>query len=102
MTEEIRNIIRLDQPVGPKPEVSLPKPEVGQPAFGDIMKNLIGDVDRLQKTTEAATGKMLTGELEDVHQVVVAMEEAQASFRLLMEVRNKMVEAYKEVMRMQV
>ena len=70
--------------------------------FGNVLGNLVQDVDRLHKTAEAATEKLVTGQLEDVHQVVIAMEEAQTSFRLLMEVRNKMVEAYREVMKMQI
>ena len=72
------------------------------PSFGDTLKGLIGDVDRMQKTAEETTKRMLTGEIEDVHQVMVAMEEAQTSFQLMMEIRNKIVDAYKEVMRMQV
>ncbi len=72
------------------------------PSFSGIMKNVIKDVDDLHKTAEETTEKLITGELKDVHQVVVAMKEAQISFRLLMEVRNKMVEAYKEVMKTQV
>ena len=59
-------------------------------------------MDDLHKKAEVATGKMVTGELKDVHQVIMAMEEAQTSFRLMMEVRNKMIEAYREVIRMQV
>jgi flagellar hook-basal body complex protein FliE len=72
------------------------------PSFGETLKGLIGDVDKMQKTAEETTKRMLTGEIEDVHQVMVAMEEAQTSFQLMMEIRNKIVDAYKEVMRMQV
>jgi len=72
------------------------------PSFGDTLKGLVGDVDNLQKTAEESTRRMLTGQIEDVHQVMVAMEEAQTSFQLMMEIRNKIVDAYKEVMRMQV
>lgn len=71
-------------------------------SFKKVLGNIIKDVDELHKTAVKTTEKMITGELEDVHQVVVAMKEAQISFRLMMEVRNKMVEAYKEVMKMQV
>lgn len=71
-------------------------------SFGETLKGLVGDVDRMQKTAEETTKRMLTGEIEDVHQVMVAMEEAQTSFQLMMEIRNKIVDAYKEVMRMQV
>ena len=73
-----------------------------RPEFSEVIGNLVKDVDSLHKTAADATEKLVTGELEDVHQVVVAMEEAQTSFKLLMEVRNKMVDAYREVMKMQV
>ena len=72
------------------------------PGFCDTLGGLLHDVDSIQKSSNEATRRMLTGEIEDVHQVMVAMEEAQTSFQLMMEVRNKLVEAYREVMRMQV
>ncbi len=74
----------------------------GVESFKDSLSNLVSDVDQMQKTAEEATHRMLTGELEDVHQVMIAMEEAQTSFQLMMEIRNKILEAYKEVIRMQV
>ena len=84
------------------PALRLPTTPAGRPSFGEMMGNLIREVDRIQKIAEEATQKTLSGEAEDVHQVVIAMEEAQVAFRLLLEVRNKMVEAYKEIIRMQV
>ncbi len=85
------------------------RPTIGHPedietegTFKESLRNLVNDVDHMQKTAEETTHRMLTGELEDVHQVMIAMEEAQTSFQLMMEIRNKIVEAYKEVIRMQV
>ncbi|NQT34106.1 flagellar hook-basal body complex protein FliE [bacterium] len=78
------------------------QPSGGAVPFKNILGNLIKDVDDLRKTAHKTTEKLITGELEDVHQVMVAVEEANISFRLMMEVRNKMVEAYKEMMKMQV
>lgn len=72
------------------------------PSFGDTLGGMIRNVDGMVQTAHDAARRMLTGEIEDVHQVMVAMEEAQTSFHLMMEVRNKIVEAYREVMRMQV
>ncbi|RKY86908.1 flagellar hook-basal body complex protein FliE, partial [candidate division KSB1 bacterium] len=46
--------------------------------------------------------KLLTGEIKDVHDVMVAVEKANTSFELMMEIRNKMLDAYREIMRMQV
>ncbi|HEB85004.1 MAG TPA: flagellar hook-basal body complex protein FliE [Bacteroidetes bacterium] len=77
------------------------KPE-GAAGFQETLKGLVQDVDRMQKTAAESTQRLLTGQIEDVHQVMVAMEEAQTSFQLMMEIRNKIVDAYKEVMRMQV
>ncbi|NQU06880.1 MAG: flagellar hook-basal body complex protein FliE [Calditrichaeota bacterium] len=98
--------LNLELPDGLKPAgTSTPLgriPSTGGPSFGNMIGNVIKDVDELHKTAEQTTEKLITGELEDVHQVVVAMEEAQISFRLLMEVRNKLVEAYREVMKTQV
>ena len=46
--------------------------------------------------------QFLTGEIENVHDVMIAVEKAGISFEMLMEIRNKMIEAYHELMRMQV
>ncbi len=96
----------LKLPDGLRPAGEPPRPAPGsvaeRPSFKKVMSELVKDVDNIHKTAEKATEMLVTGELEDVHQVVVAMEEAQISFRLMMQVRNKMVEAYKEVMKMQV
>ncbi len=94
--------------VGRLPEVdtsqttSSPHRTSGGPGFGETLGGLIHNVDAIQKSAHEATRRMLTGEIEDVHQVMVAVEEAQTSFHLMMEVRNKIVDAYREVMRMQV
>ncbi|MCF7810682.1 flagellar hook-basal body complex protein FliE [bacterium] len=106
LKQDVTNGVNIELPDGLKlPESSKSPGSIsrsGGPPFGDIIKNVIRDVDDLHKTAEKTTEKLVTGELEDVHQVVVAMEEAQVSFRLMMEVRNKLVEAYREVMKTQV
>ena len=101
MTNEIKHITGLPDGLKPVQEPG-PKPSADRPKFDQVLGNLINEVDSLQKTAEKTTEKLISGELEDVHQVVVAVEEAQTSFRLLMEIRNKMVDAYREVMKMQV
>jgi len=74
----------------------------GGPAFVDVLKQSIDEVNRLQLEAEQAQEDLVTGENRDVHSTVIAMQKADVSFRLMMEVRNKIVDAYKEVMRMQV
>jgi flagellar hook-basal body complex protein FliE len=70
--------------------------------FGDMLKDAISSVSDLQKTSDVEIQKVMTGESEDLHTAVIAMQKADLSFQMLMQVRNKIVTAYQEVMRMQV
>jgi flagellar hook-basal body complex protein FliE len=97
--EEIRRIQSILQQQAP-PQSSEKQRSEGA-SFQETLKSLIQDVDALQKDADETTRKLLSGELENVHQVMLAMEEANTSFQLMMEMRNKILEAYREVMRMQ-
>lgn len=70
--------------------------------FGKMLDQLVGEADSLQKESDAAVRKFATGEIEDVHQVMLSMNRADLSFRMMLEVRNKLMDAYSDVMRMQV
>ena len=71
-------------------------------SFKDLLGGLVREVDGLQKTADTTVQDFASGEVADVHEVMLAMEKADLSFRFMMETRNKLVEAYREVMRMQV
>ena len=71
-------------------------------SFGDTLTQAMTDVNALQNEAGKAVGKMVAGEATDIHEVMVAVEKARTSFDLLMEVRNKALDAYREIMRMQV
>ena len=71
-------------------------------SFGDTMKDFVQDVDQLQKNADFQVERYATGDLRDVHEVMIAAEKANLSFQLLVEIRNKMMESYRELMRMQV
>ena len=66
-----------------------------------ILKRSIEEVDGLAKEANHSVQEMITGKM-DVHQAMVAMEQANISFRLMVQVRNKMMAAYEEIMRMQI
>ncbi|MBC8204696.1 flagellar hook-basal body complex protein FliE [bacterium] len=70
-------------------------------SFKDVINKFISDVDKMQKISDQAVKDYATGEVSDIHQVMVAAEEANLSFQLMMEVRNRLVESYREIMRMQ-
>ena len=71
-------------------------------SFGDLVKEFTADVNNLQFEAGHAIDKMVTGEAADVHQVMVAVEQAGIALDLMLEVRNRVMEGYQELIRMQV
>jgi flagellar hook-basal body complex protein FliE len=71
-------------------------------SFGETLQQAVNDVNALQQEAGKAVERMVTGEATDLHEVMIAVEKAKTSFDLLMEIRNKAMDAYREIMRMQV
>src|ERR1700760_446581 len=69
--------------------------------FSGILQNAIGSLQSLQATSDTSIQKFLTGENEDLHTTVLATQRAEMAFELGLQVRNKVVSAYQEVMKMQ-
>jgi flagellar hook-basal body complex protein FliE len=69
--------------------------------FQSVLSDAIGRVEQFQQNSQNAIGKFLSGEDEEVHKVALATQQADLSFNLFLGVRNKVVAAYQEVMRMQ-
>lgn len=80
----------------------LQHPDRKEKSFGDSMLQAINRVNRLQKEAESDIQALATGEKQDLHQTMISMEKAGVSFQLVMQVRNKIVAAYQEIMRMQI
>ncbi len=76
----------------------------GAPAqsFSNQLQDAISKVDNLQAGRDQMVEGMVSGEVTEVHDVMIAAKEAQLAFELLLEVRNKLLEGYQEIMRMQV
>ena len=72
-----------------------------QPTFGGLISRLVGEVNDKQAASGSAVNGLLTGNNVSLHQAMIAMEEASVSFQLMVEVRNKLLESYQELMRMQ-
>lgn len=71
-------------------------------SFKDVLADSIGEVQRLQNEADTTIKKLVSGEIKDVTEAMVAVEKADVSFQTMMSVRNKIVAAYEEIMRMQV
>ena len=70
--------------------------------FSNFLKQAVSEIDGKMQTAQVEQTKVLTGESTNLHQAMIAMQEASTAFTLMVEVRNKLVESYQEVMRMQV
>lgn len=71
-------------------------------AAGKFMGELVKKTNELQQDSEKAIQGLMTGDVKGLHEVVLAMEKSNVSFQFMTQVRNKVVEAYQEIMRMQV
>jgi flagellar hook-basal body complex protein FliE len=70
-------------------------------SFQDALKAALGDVSQLQSEAQSAIGSFVRGEPVELHQVMAAAEEAGIALELLIEIRNKLTEAYRAVINMQ-
>lgn len=91
---QINNAIGLQRPAGPRDESG------GRAAFDEILDSVLAKLNQVQSDAEKAVNELASG--GDVFQAIVAMEKADMNFQLMVEVRNKLISAYEEIMRMQV
>ncbi|MGB8170729.1 MAG: flagellar hook-basal body complex protein FliE [Chthoniobacteraceae bacterium] len=85
-----------------KPEIAPAVGGVEKGGFSNFLQKAVSEIDGKMQTAQAEQTKVLTGESTNLHQAMIAMQEANVAFTLMVEVRNKLVESYQEVMRMQV
>ncbi len=106
----VDNPLRIDmirsagvRPVAPvKPAPPRAPGAVEGASFKDTLADAIGEVQRLQTQADTTIKQLVAGEIKDVTEAMVAVEKADIAFQTMMTVRNKIVAAYEEIMRMQV
>lgn len=91
---------------------SLQMPEIRKPGgldknsgglkFGEVLKDAIETANQLQRSSDTEIQNLMTGESQDLHATLIAVQKADLSFQMMMQVRNKIVAAYQEIMRMQI
>jgi len=107
MIMTISELQRLRSPLtgGPDKAKQLPSPlqESGEGiGFGQALNDAIGQVNDAQKEAGEQMNAFISGEQQNVQDVMISMNQAQLSFQLMTEVRNKLMDTYQELMRMQV
>lgn len=71
-------------------------------SFSKVLEQAVLEVDGKMKTADSEQNKLLSGETNNLHQAMISIQESSVAFSLMVEVRNKLVESYQELMRMQV
>lgn len=71
-------------------------------SFSELLSKAIGQVNSMQKQGDEARMLLAAGKVEDLHTVMIATEKASLAMQLTVQIRNKAVEAYQEIMRMQI
>jgi flagellar hook-basal body complex protein FliE len=72
-----------------------------QPDFRDLLGSAVDDIQHLETQAENKVSGVLEGNGSDVHSALIAVEKADLTFQMMMQVRNKIVSAYQEISRMQ-
>lgn len=70
-------------------------------SFGEILNNAINEVNKTEQESVSMMEKLSTGEVENVHEVFIAAQKAELTLNMALEVKNRVVDAYKEIMRLQ-
>ena len=78
------------------------KAQKSETSFSDILKESIDKVAELEKEASEQTEKLVKMENQDVHNTMISVQKADLTFQMMMQIRNKIIDAYQEIMRMQV
>jgi flagellar hook-basal body complex protein FliE len=92
-------------PSGLLPQISSSASSItsaGSDSFGSVVKNAVDSIEKTQQAANQEIAKAVTGESPDLHRTIIALQAADLSFQFGLQVRNKVIGAYEEIMRMQV
>lgn len=94
-------------PIGKLAFTQQPQPLTATPAevtksFSNFLANAIGEVNQAQVESSNLTKMFAAGQVEDVHQVMIASQKSTIMLQTAMQVRNKVIESYQEIMRMSI
>ena len=91
----------VDSPALPGQTTGIAPAQPANDSFGSLLGRMVEEVSSRQNAAADAVHSLQSGGNVSLHQAVIAMEEASVSFQLMVEVRNKLLESYQEIMRMQ-
>ena len=93
--------LKINKTLQPRELGEITKSDSSQ-SFGSMIGDLVQKVDEKGKVAMEETNRLLLGETDNIHQSMIAMQESGVAFTMLVEVRNKLVQSYQELMKMPV
>jgi flagellar hook-basal body complex protein FliE len=96
-TESITDRSRIESP-----QAEIPGEAVGNKSFSEMINESIDKVNEIQLQADRGVKEMAAGRNKNIHETMLLLEKADMSFKLMMQVRNKVIDAYREIIRMQV
>lgn len=75
--------------------------EKGSVSFSEMLTKSLGDVNSMQQEANVAIKKLASGESKNIHETMIAVEQAEIAFKTMNQVRRKVLDAYKQIMNMQ-
>ena len=100
----MNNTIFTGLPVVPVTQPTSPTAPAGGDeggGFGTVLRGAMEQVGQLNQDAQHQIGELLQGDRQDIHNVMIAVEKADVTFQLMMQLRNKIVNAYQEISKMQ-
>jgi len=97
-----QNILNAANAVGATDEVgsALPAPQAAADAFGKLVSDGLAQVNARLIDSQVDLQKLAVGDAQNLHQIMMNLEESRVSFQLMMQVRSRLLEAYQDVMKM--
>ena len=92
------NLDSVPNAAGSRNKVHGPEPD----SFGGLLEQSLQRINGLQQKANHAIDALATGQQNDIHNTMIAMEKADVAFKLIMQIRNKVISAYETIMRTQV
>ena len=99
---DLVNKINLAKPVGTSTLDNKKDITNSNSDFGNLLKDAMSEANQIQQKGEKALADLSTGQVKDLHQAALALNKAETSMKMMLEVRNKALNAYKEILRTQI
>jgi flagellar hook-basal body complex protein FliE len=88
--------------VAVSPAILSPSPGAAEGGFGQMVSHGLGEVNRALMASQTDLQQLAVGNVQNLHQIMMRLEESRLSFQLLLQVRNRLLETYQDLMKMQV